>query len=191
MKKILLIISLLPVLCKAQDSLVIVKNGSDVLYTASGYKVIVGQKIKIGIGSMPDGDFKYIRTSANSLFNVMTESSTPNNTYANQSNALGRGNSHLKFEVLKIDKRGNKKHGFVYYPILKGGVRYEVDIDNGIAVGEIEVPEEFRPKPKAVTVEAKQNISVADELTKLKKLRDDSVLTEDEYQAQKKKLLDK
>ena len=58
MKKILLIISLLPVLCKAQDSLVIVKNGSDVLYTASGYKVIVGQKIKIGIGSMPDGDFK-------------------------------------------------------------------------------------------------------------------------------------
>ena len=68
---------------------------------------------------------------------------------------------------------------------------FRSDIDNGIAVGEIEVPEEFRPKPKAVTVEAKQNISVADELTKLKKLRDDSVLTEDEYQAQKKKLLDK
>lgn len=36
-----------------------------------------------------------------------------------------------------------------------------------------------------------QNISTADELAKLKKLKDDSVLTEDEYQAQKKKLLEK
>ena len=34
-------------------------------------------------------------------------------------------------------------------------------------------------------------IFIADELAKLKKLRDDGTLTEDEYQAQKKKLLDK
>ena len=33
-----------------------------------------------------------------------------------------------------------------------------------------------------------QNVSVADELIKLKKLKDEGVITEEEYQVQKKKL---
>jgi Short C-terminal domain len=185
MKKLLLVVFLIPVFCRGQDSLVIEKKGKDVLYTASGFKVIVGQKLRLGIGSMPDGDFKYVRTSASSLFAVMNTSN--NNAYANQANAASRSCSHLEYEVIRIDQRGNKRRGFFYYPILKGGFRYEVDIDNAIASGEIDVPEEFRPKQK----EVKQNISVADELMKLKKLRDDSILTEEEYQSQKKKLLDK
>ena len=65
-----------------------------------------------------------------------------------------------------------------------------MDIDNAINSAEIVVPEEFRPKQKPLVVEMNQNISVADELIKLKKLMDEGVITNEEFQSQKKKLLD-
>lgn len=173
---------MLPILSAAQkDSLVIVKGGSDTLYTASGFKVFVGQKLKLGVGTMPTGDFKFIRRSNTSLF----AASSTNQSAANNANALRRNQSGLEYKVIRIDERGNKRHGYVYYPIVTS--RYEVDINNAIAAGEIVVPDEY----KKVNIENKQSISVADELTKLKKLRDDGVLTEEEYQTQKKKLLEK
>ena len=93
---------------------------------------------------------------------------------------------------MRIDKRGTKKHGFVYYPIINvGAIRFEVDIDNAIASGELSVPDEFKPKKDLATVVVKQETSLADELAKLKKLYSDSVLTKEEYEAAKKKLLEK
>lgn len=167
------------------------KNGKiiDTLTTSSGFKVFVGQKIKIGTGAMPDGDFKYIRVSATSVFNNFSE----NNTYSNQTNSLSRHWSGHEGQIVRIDRRGNKKAGYIFYPIMHiyAAINEEVDIENAIAAGEIIVPEEYQPKQKPLLVEIKQNISVADELTKLKKLRDDGVLSEEEYQAQKKKLLEK
>lgn len=160
---------------------------NDTLYTASGYKITAGQELKAGIGSMPDADFKFIRRSATSLFNYSSQRGY--NGLVNQANAFPRNSSGHEFKVIRIDKRGNKKNGYVYYPILGGGIRYEVDIDNAIRVGEIEVPELFRPKEKLLQVELKQPISVADELTKLNQLKKDSVITEEEFQVQKKKLL--
>jgi hypothetical protein len=32
----------------------------DTLFTSSGFTVTKGQKIKLGMGTMPDGNFKYI-----------------------------------------------------------------------------------------------------------------------------------
>ncbi len=55
---------LLPFYMLAQSRFVPVKNGADTLYTSSGFIVYVGQKLKIGTGSTPDGDFKFIRKSA-------------------------------------------------------------------------------------------------------------------------------
>jgi hypothetical protein len=72
--------------------------------------------------------------------------------------------------------------------------RYVIDIENAIEAKELDVPKEYaiaEKKPEAPSVTVKQEISVADELTKLKKLYDDGVLTKEEYEAQKKKLLDK
>jgi outer membrane lipoprotein-sorting protein len=40
----------------------------DTLFTTSSYKIVEGQEIKIGTGSMPDGDFKFIRRNAMSIF---------------------------------------------------------------------------------------------------------------------------
>lgn len=171
-------------ICFAQSETYL-KN--DTLYTTSGFKITIGQYLKAGVGSMPDADFKFIRRSSTSLFNYTSQ--TGYYGLANQANSFPRNASGHEFKVVRIDKRGSKKNGYVYYPILGGGVRYEVDIDNAIRVGEIVVPEEFMPKEKNLQVEVKQNISIADELKKLNELRKDSVITEEEFQAQKKKLL--
>ena len=69
---------------------------------------------------------------------------------------------------------------------------YEVDIDNAIAAGEVVIPEEFKQKDKVHQIEAKGTaVSVADELLKLKKLLDDGILTKDEFEAERKKILQK
>lgn len=174
----------------SQDENQLPKIVNDSLYTTSGYKIGEKQNIKIGSGSMPDGDFKYIRINSTSLFSY--HSSDGYNTASNQANSFSRRNSGLIYKVKSLDKRGNNKHGYVYYIKFNiGMIAYEVDIENAIASGEIVVPEEFRPKPKTQIVEIKQQTSVADELVKLRKLYTDSVLTKDEYETQKKKLLEK
>ena len=44
------------------------KYENDTLTTSTGFKVYKGLTLKIGTGSMPDGDFKFIRVNANSMF---------------------------------------------------------------------------------------------------------------------------
>ena len=66
MKKILILcIICTPSIAMAQDRFISPKHGADTLYTASGFQVYVGQTLKIGVGAMPDGDFKYIRKNPN------------------------------------------------------------------------------------------------------------------------------
>ena len=163
----------------------------DTLFTSCGYKIVEDENVKIGSGSMPDGDFKYIRINSSSLFAY--NSTSGNNTGTNQANSFGRGNSGHSYKVSKVEERGNKKHGYVYYiKISTGLIKYEVDVENAIASGELSVPAEFKQKPASSTVvEIKQQFSVADELAKLKKLYSDSVLTKEEYESQKKKILEK
>jgi hypothetical protein len=161
---------------------------ADTFFTATGYKIIVGQDIYIGTGSAPYGDFKFIRRNSTGFGTVMASSS--NHAYNNSQFSLPRNMAGHKGTVVKIAPRGNDDIGITYEPLITfGSGRYEIDVDNAIASGEIIVPEEFRPKPKVV--EIKQQLSVADELIKLKKLLDDGVLTKDEFEALKKKLLEK
>ena len=163
----------------------------DTLFTTSGYRVIVGEDINLGVGATPDGDFKFIRRNSTGFGTLMVQ--TDNNAYNKSQLSLPRNMAGHKGKVVKIVARGNKRIGVTYEPLITfGSGRYEVDVDNAIASGEIVVPDEFKPKPKtaATVVEVKQ-ISVADELTKLKKLYDDGILTKEEYEAQKKKLLEK
>ncbi|KQM19842.1 SHOCT domain-containing protein [Chryseobacterium sp. Leaf201] len=160
----------------------------DTLITRSGFKINVGQDINLGTGSTPDGDFKFIRRNSTGFGTIMTM--TDSNSYNKSQFSLPRNMAGHKGKVVKIVVRGNQRIGQTFEPLITfGSGRYEIDVDNAIAVGEIIVPEEFRPKPKAAIVELKQNISIADELTKLKKLLDDDILTKEEYEIQKKKLL--
>jgi hypothetical protein len=156
-----------------------------------GYKIIEGEKINIGTGSTDDGNFKFIRRSATSMSQF--SSTSGNNNAVNSANALPRASSKLEYKVVRIDKRGSKKHGYVLYPIINiGTIRYEIDLENAIEAGELIVPDECNPKKMtAAPVIIKQELSLADELTKLKKLYDDGVLNKEEYEAAKKKLIGK
>lgn len=175
-----------PLLSQAQDSTNSKMQG-DTLISATGFKVYKGQQIKVGSGTMPDGDFKYIRIAATSMFQYQGT----NKSAVNSANSLPARSGGLQYKVVRIDEYGNKKRGYVQYPIINvGAVRYQIDLDNAIASGELDVPEEFRPKAKALVVEVKQPLSKADELIKLKKLYDDGVLTKEEFEAEKKKILD-
>jgi hypothetical protein len=192
MKKIFLLvlswIYLTCTYCQSDSSLARFEN--DTLYTKSGYKIYPGEMLKIGTGTMPDGDFKYIRIASTSLFQYVGDDKY--RTAKNAANSLSAQSRGLSYKVVRIDKLGRRKNGFVYYPIINVvTIRYQIDVDLAIESGELEVPDQYRPKPKTAVVEVKQQFSLADELAKLKKLYDDSVLTKDEYEAAKKKLLEK
>jgi len=188
MRKLVVALLFTPALSFAQDTFP--KLNGDTLYTSTGFKVVEGEKVKIGVGSTSDGDFKFIRRSSTSMFAY--HSTTGYQGLANAANALPRNQAGLEYKIVRIDKRGTKKTGFVYYPIINIGMtRYEIDIENAITSGELNVPEEFKPKKESTAVVVQQEVSVADELVKMKKLYDDGVLTKEEYEAQKKKLLEK
>ena len=166
------------------------KYENDTLITSTGFKVYKGLNLKIGTGSMPDGDFKFIRVNANSMFAY--HSTTGYQGLANQANSFKREYSGLTFEVKKIMERGTKKNGYIYYAkIMATIVGYEIDIENAIKTGEIEVPEEFKPRKETQIIEIKQTISPADELKKFKDLLDSGVITQEEFDTQKKKILEK
>lgn len=61
-----------------------------------------------------------------------------------------------------------------------------------IKVGTGSMPDEYKPKTKPLEFVAVNNaISTADELIKLKKLLDDGIITKEEFDAEKTKLLSK
>ena len=96
----------------------------------------------------------------------------------------------MTFKIVRIDKRGTPKHGYVFYPIINvGATRYEIDIENAINVGEVNLPGMARNQKNINTADS--GLSIADELIKFKKLKDDGVITEDEFQKQKEKLLNR
>ncbi|MEO8173275.1 MAG: SHOCT domain-containing protein [Sediminibacterium sp.] len=169
-------------LANAQQPIPKIENDS--LYTTSGLTVGKGQKIKLGLGTMPDGDFKFIRINSSSIFHN-TEISNYNSGYnANNANSMNRRNSWREFTVVRLERRGDDNHGYTYYVVVAGVPRYEVDIENAIACGELVLPTKFK------TVVSGQS-SMADELGKFKKLLDAGALTAEEFDIQKKKILNK
>ena len=178
MKTFLLFMFLTPITLFSQQ----LSGNGDTLATSNGMKFYPNMNIKLGTGTLPSGDFKFITTSQSSWLNVMG-----GNTEMYRGDRKFSGHT---FTVKKIRKEGTKKRGYTYYLVLGGGniVNYECDIENAMAFNEVIVPDEFKKKV-AATFEIKQTLSVSDELIKLKKLYSDSLLTKDEYELQRKKLL--
>ena len=148
MRPLLILLIVLPLFSLAQDNSPGTYCSGDTLYTRSGFRIVQGSKLTIGTGSIRNGAFRYIRTSSYSLFRRSS-----NNGGGKQDNEFSPHYKGLQFEVVRIDRRGNKKQTFDYYPIISAGlVRYEIDIDNAIACGEIVVPEEHQVKGVASNV---------------------------------------
>ena len=141
----------------------------DTLHVNAGDTVLLGQ------GSSPTHNFLYVYTSS--------MNAAPN-TFASR-----------RFVIKELKFTDNKNYGKKYYAILNipGLFKYRTDLESAIRFGEIIGINSIRfdknnASPSTTIIQNKP--SVADELAKLKKLYDDGVLTKEEYEAQKKKLLD-
>lgn len=203
MKKLLLLAFICPLVTKAQNNQPRFEN--DTLYTSGGYKMYKGQTIRLGSGTSAAGYFTFIK---------FHPSLVKTNTYTLQNSSLLI--SKLKaFKYLSADNNSIRIKGTLNY---KDGKQEETDIvvnferateDFEGQTSELIVEEQFKRKPGQTTVksETKQpvvveqkkqtapddvrKLLVADEIKKLFDLYKSGALTKEEYEAQKKKLLDR
>ena len=134
---------MLPIDAIAQKRLIKEKNEVETFHAYTGAEVYTGQLVRIGAGTMPNGDFKYI---------TGRQHSAVHNAYSNRKSSLPRNLSGLNFKITKIDTRGDKEQSLLCYPIIRRYSSYEIDINNAIASGEIVVHDEFKTKPQTVLV---------------------------------------
>jgi hypothetical protein len=150
----------------------------DTLILNNGAKFIKKEKIKLGTGSNGAKGFEFIYTSPMSI--------------AGQEK-LGSGWSNNTMVIKDFREYGTKKTGKKFYIILGGGniVNYWCDITPAMENGEV-IVQGLNDKATLNRENSQSSeISVADELVKLKKLYDDGILTKEEYESQKSKLLNK
>jgi len=149
---------------------------NDTLYTTSGFNLYAGQTLKFGKGTGNNGWFRYARlTKGGNEKEVLTNNSVVVTSLKHFAiSGLGNGYIYVKGKV-------------TYKDGSKGYAEFNLAFDKAIESfaglpSELVVPDEFRaPKTKGI---------VSDELSKLYKLYQDSVITRDEFESQKKKLLE-
>ena len=145
-----------------------------------------GQVIKLGHGTMPDKRFAFIYQSPIGYFST-TSMNSQSKTYLLS--------TAKQATVKDIFVYGNKKSGFtVIAKVGAGGMaNYWIEIDNAYESGEIVPPEEYasplQNQNNSSAQPQQQQQSVQDQLKKWKELLDSGAITQEEYDAQKKKLL--
>jgi hypothetical protein len=203
MKKLLFVLLINPLISTAQNNLPRFEN--DTLYTSGGYKIYKGQMLQLATGTSAAGYFTFIK---------FHPGQGKNNTYSLQNSSILV--SKIKgYKYSGPDNNSIRISGTLTY---KDGKQEETDIvmnferateDYDGQPSELNIPEPFKRKPvqKTVKTETKQpvnvepkkqtapddlrKIMVADEIKKLFDLYKAGALTKEEYEAQKKKLLDR
>ncbi|WP_346320782.1 SHOCT domain-containing protein [Chitinophaga sp. YIM B06452] len=128
-----------------------------------------GDTILLGIGTLPSGDFKFATKSLAKI-------------------PLAKEYQKKEGRISTVRYQGNNRIGKKYNVfIIVDGVEVEIDIANALASGEVVSKNQDLNLPENI----KSSYSVADEIRKLKALLDEGVLTKEEFEAQKKKLLEK
>lgn len=163
MKKILVTLFLIPTLIYSQ------KKEKLEEYTASnGITYKVGDTFKLGQGSDTNGQFVYVNMGG------WMASTDP------QATRLPAANAGLILTVKKIKQYNSKRFKGVYFTVGGGNItNYVVDIENAIKTCEVEI----------CNKETVSSYDKYDQLAKLKKLLDEGVLTKEEFESEKKKIL--
>jgi len=134
-----------------------------------------GDTIKVGLGSMPDGNFKYIQI--NQLLPGPPDPRRSNSMTARKDMS---GSGYVIKKIQNVKQMGGGEKTVI--TIRTGGLpTCDIWIEEAIAVCEV-TPCNNQKSSAPVA-------SVADELLKLKKLLDAGGITQAEYDTQKKKLL--
>lgn len=204
MKKIFFFLLLCPLFSSAQNNLPRFEN--DTLTTTGEYKIYKGQTLHLATGTSAAGYFNFIK---------FHPSLAKNNTYSLQNSTI----LVSKLKAYKYSGADNNSIRITGTLTYKDGKQEETDIvmnferateDYDGLPSELMVPEVFKMKrsPRATTPETKKQtapdetkkktgvdelkkIMIADEIKKLFDLYKAGALTKEEYEAQKKKLLDR
>ena len=197
MKKLLFILLLSPLIQMAQP-----RFEKDTLYTSGGYKIYNGRVLQLANGSSSAGYFRFIKfhTNMNRTDTYILQNSTILvNKLRNFKNS-GTYNYSIRIAGTANYKDGSKAEVDIIMDFERA-----IQSPDGLP-NELIVPEEFKKaQPQMVTIETKKQtvpdkqpvpdelkkLLVADEIKKLFDLYKAGALTKEEYDAQKKKLLDK
>lgn len=139
-----------------------------------------GDQLTLGSGSSGNfGNFRYIYTPMNAYLGTPEES-------------LSRSFSGKTATVKFFKSHSHKKQGTKVFTVVNlGGFNEVVELVPAIEAGEIIAINGKKVGPQAIAATViNQQLSAADELAKWKKLLDDGVITQEEYDAKKKKILD-
>ena len=151
------------------------KFENDTLYTTSGYKIYKGQKLQFSKGTGTNGAFRFVKVGADNSNSAIFTDKTIVVQKLKDFNISSLGNGYITISSKVEFSDGSKLP-----------VSFDLVFDRAIESfpglpSELIVPEEF--KKKAI-------FSAADEISKLYKLYQDSVLTKEEFEKLKKKIID-
>ena len=167
MKKLLLIFLLLAPIAAFSQKL-------KEYHASNGIAYHSGDTIKLGLGSMPDGNFKYIQI--NQLLPGPPDPRRSNSMAARKDMS---GSGYVIKKIQNVRQMGGGEKTVI--TIRTGGLpTCDIWIEEAIATCEV---------TPCNNQKSTSTGSVADEIMKLKKLLDAGAITQTEYDAQKKKLL--
>ena len=174
MKIYLITFLLLPFLTIAQRPLPYLEG--DTLYTSCGFKIYKGQTLQIAKGTGNHGDFRFVYDAWNIESHPLTNATFTIKEFRDYK-VSGLGNVYVWMKVHVVFPGGSTANGQ-----LKMNVDKAIQPFAGLP-SEIIIPKEFQQKLPAG--------NITEELEKLMKMYQDSLLTKEEFEAAKKKLLNK
>ncbi len=150
-------------------------------YTASnGVTYRIDDNIPLGRGSGPTGKFAHVTVGG---WAVSTNA---------DANMIGAAYAGTNVKLKRINVYTNKRRGFTKTTFIVGGgniTNYNLDIEAAIAVCEVTPCKAPENAADSATKTPAPASSPADELAKYKQLLDSGAITQEEYDAQKKKIL--
>lgn len=177
MKNLVLIFLFCPLISTAQKTVPRFEN--DTVYTTSGYKIYKGQVLQLATGTAEDGKkFQFIKLENGGIHLLSS-------IYKNTSITV------KKLYDYKITGLGNRYIGIygtmTYRDGSKGKIGIDINFDKAIEnfeglPSELIVPEEFKNRKKVEPIS---------EIERLFKLYKEGALTKEEFEALKKKVIEK
>ena len=209
MKKILFPLLLFPLLSSAQETQPRFEN--DTLYTTSGYKIYEGQVLQLAKGTSAAGYFRFIKFHTNMARTdtyTLQDGSILVKKLKNYKNS-GSDKLSIRIEGTVTYKNGSKAETDIIMEFEKATqspdrlpneltVPEEFLVKQTITENTAPVKQEVKRQTEPVAESKRQDspadlkkIMVADEIKKLFDLYKSGALTKEEYEAQKKKLLER
>lgn len=159
--------------------------------TQIGWTIQEGDTVTIGKSSNYNKSFAFIYLSPANWTTAFSAPGAIPNKQCLPSRLAGRSGY-----VKEIRPIGARRAGYTIVAVIGIGemANYWIEIDNALEGGEIIPPKGFvdkRAKKNEISsVVGNQKLSVADELKKLKDLLDQGIINQEEFDIQKKKLLE-